>query len=256
MHTSQNNLHTWISAYIQECKVQRQLSPHTVKNYQRQLQVVVKQTKLQAWTDLTPNIAKRVMQQGNKDGLSARTINLRLTVLRNFCRYLVKQKVIKNNLIREKLEKLIQIVNHITTYNKLVFPIHPRTQKSLEKHGLMEHIHNNKAIILTPPLGYLAFQKLIADSKYVITDSGGIQEETTFRQIPCLTLRENTERPVTITLGTNELVPFDIEIIGEKIESIQKGTFKKGAIPPLWDGQATKRIVAAINERVIKHTMV
>ena len=97
MHTSQNNLHTWISAYIQECKVQRQLSPHTVKNYQRQLQVVVKQTKLQAWTDLTPNIAKRVMQQGNKDGLSARTINLRLTVLRNFCRYLVKQKVIKNN---------------------------------------------------------------------------------------------------------------------------------------------------------------
>jgi integrase/recombinase XerC len=97
MHNSQNNLHTWIYAYIQECKVQRQLSPHTVKNYQRQLETVVKQTKLIAWPDLTPNIAKRVLQQGNKDGLSARTINLRLTVLRNFCRYLVKQKVLTNN---------------------------------------------------------------------------------------------------------------------------------------------------------------
>jgi integrase/recombinase XerC len=75
MDTSQSNLHTWIDAYIQECKVQRQLSPHTVKNYQRQLEVVVKQTSIRAWPDLTPNIAKRILQQGNKDGLSARTIN-------------------------------------------------------------------------------------------------------------------------------------------------------------------------------------
>jgi integrase/recombinase XerC len=97
MDTSQSNLHTWIDAYIQECKVQRQLSPHTVKNYQRQLEVVVKQTSIRAWPDLTPNIAKRILQQGNKDGLSARTINLRLTVLRNFCRYLVKQKLLTNN---------------------------------------------------------------------------------------------------------------------------------------------------------------
>lgn len=97
MDNNQTDLHTWIYAYIQECKVQRQLSPHTVKSYQRQLEVVVKQTKLNAWPDLTPNIAKRILQQGNKDGLSARTINLRLTVLRNFCRYLVKQKVLTNN---------------------------------------------------------------------------------------------------------------------------------------------------------------
>ena len=97
MDTSQSDLHTWIDAYIQECKVQRQLSPHTVKSYQRQLEVVVKQTALKTWPDLTPNIAKRILQQGNKDGLSARTINLRLTVLRNFCRYLLKQKVLINN---------------------------------------------------------------------------------------------------------------------------------------------------------------
>lgn len=97
MDNNQTDLHTWIYAYIQECKVQRQLSPHTVKNYQRQLEAVIKQTSLNTWPDLTPNIAKRILQQGNKDGLSARTINLRLTVLRNFCRYLVKQKVLAHN---------------------------------------------------------------------------------------------------------------------------------------------------------------
>ncbi len=147
---------------------------------------------------------------------------------------------------KESLLKIIEIINKITKNGQLVFPIHPRTKKSLEKHGLFHHVENNPAVILTKPLGYLAFQKLIADSKYVITDSGGIQEETTYRQVPCLTLRPNTERPSTITLGSNELVPFDPLVIGEKIQAIHDGTFKKGQIPPLWDGRATERIVAAM----------
>lgn len=147
---------------------------------------------------------------------------------------------------KESLLKIIEIINKITKNSQLVFPIHPRTKKSLEKHDLFQQVENNPAVILTKPLGYLAFQKLIADSKYVITDSGGIQEETTYRQVPCLTLRPNTERPSTITLGSNELVPFDPVIIGEKIQAIHDGTFKKGEIPPLWDGKATERIVAAM----------
>ena len=147
---------------------------------------------------------------------------------------------------KASLLKIIEIINNITKNGQLVFPIHPRTKKSLEQHQLFHLVANNPAVILTKPLGYLAFQKLIADSKYVITDSGGIQEETTFRQIPCLTLRPNTERPSTIDIGSNELVPFDPVVIGEKIKAIHNGTYKKGAIPPLWDGKATRRIVAAI----------
>lgn len=97
MQTLTPNIHTWINHYIQECKVERQLSPHTIKSYLTQLETIVEHTQLSAWTDLTPTIAKRIMQQANRQGLSARTINLRLTILRNFCRFLVKKKVIPNN---------------------------------------------------------------------------------------------------------------------------------------------------------------
>lgn len=149
---------------------------------------------------------------------------------------------------KENLEKLLDIIEFITKKKKLVFPIHPRTMKNLEKFGLHEQLTTNSDVIITPPLGYLAFQKLIANSSFVITDSGGIQEETTFRQVPCLTLRENTERPSTITLGTNKLMPFDKEMLSAEIEKIENGTYKKGVIPPFWDGKATERIVQAIRE--------
>ena len=147
------------------------------------------------------------------------------------------------------LRKMLDVIQHITQYTKLVFPIHPRTTNSLKKHDLYEELTANKAVILTKPLGYLAFQKLIANSNFVLTDSGGIQEETTFRQVPCLTLRPNTERPVTVTIGTNELVPFDPKVIGAKIEAIHNGTYKTGTIPKFWDGQATRRIVAVMHQQ-------
>lgn len=141
------------------------------------------------------------------------------------------------------LTKLINIIDFITASMHLVFPIHPRTTAKLEHFGLMDRIRSNKKLILTEPLDYFSFQKLTEGSKFVITDSGGIQEETTFRQIPCLTLRPNTERPSTITIGTNELVPFDDLIVKGKIESIKDGSYKKGEVPPLWDGNATRRIL-------------
>lgn len=150
---------------------------------------------------------------------------------------------------KEKLLDLIKIIEFITQKESLVFPIHPRTKKSLEKWDLLSRVEGNVGTILAPPLGYLDFQKLITNSMMVITDSGGIQEETTYRRIPCLTLRNNTERPITITLGTNEMISFDPQIIAKKISSIRAGTFKRGStVPPLWDGKATERIVDILFE--------
>jgi len=143
----------------------------------------------------------------------------------------------------EGLTKLLDIIEYVNKNYKLVFPIHPRTLGKLQQFGLLERVKANDKIILTEPLDYFAFQKLTAHCRFVITDSGGIQEETTFRRVPCLTLRPNTERPSTVTIGTNELVPFDIETVQNKINSIIEGTYKKGDIPPMWDGKSTERIL-------------
>jgi len=105
----------------------------------------------------------------------------------------------------------------------------------------------NENIILTEPVGYIDFMKLIGNSKGVITDSGGIQEETTFMQIPCLTIRPNTERPVTNEIGSNTLLDLDKSAILKHVEEINNGTYKKGEIPEKWDGNATDRIVEVIN---------
>ena len=143
----------------------------------------------------------------------------------------------------EGLNKLLDIIEYITRSFDLVFPIHPRTLSRLDSFGLMERVKKNARLHLTEPLDYFAFQKLTSDCRFVITDSGGIQEETTFRKIPCLTLRPNTERPSTVTIGTNELIPFDIKIVQQKINEIISGNYKKGNIPPCWDGSATSRIL-------------
>jgi len=144
---------------------------------------------------------------------------------------------------KEGLLKLIGIIEFITSTHYLVFPIHPRTLKNLEVFGLTERMKSNKKLILTEPLDYFGFQKLVSDCLFVITDSGGIQEETTFRRIPCLTLRPNTERPSTVDVGTNELIPFDSETVHRKIGEIISGNYKKGRIPDFWDGGSSRRII-------------
>lgn len=147
---------------------------------------------------------------------------------------------------QNSLKKLADLIQFVSAKYKVVFPIHPRSMKNIEKFGMKKMFSENKNLLLIEPLDYLSFQKLIKHCKLVITDSGGIQEETTFRQIPCLTLRENTERPITIELGSNELIPFELSVLEEKISSIENGSFKKGTIPPLWDGKATERIVGVL----------
>ena len=97
-------------------------------------------------------------------------------------------------------------------------------------------------------MDYFAFQRLTATCKFVLTDSGGIQEETTFRQVPCLTLRPNTERPSTIDVGTNSLVPFETNVVTSYIDQITNGTYKQGVVPELWDGKATERIVKILSD--------
>ena len=96
-------------------------------------------------------------------------------------------------------------------------------------------------------MGYFDFQNIVKNSSFVLTDSGGIQEETTFLKIPCLTLRPNTERPITCSTGTNTLIDFNIDNILNYVEQIEMGTYKKGTIPQLWDGKATERILRIIS---------
>lgn len=149
---------------------------------------------------------------------------------------------------RPELEKMVALVQHICQQMPLVLPLHPRTRKRLHEFKLWERFEAIEGLILSPPLDYLAFQKLISTCALVLTDSGGIQEETTFRQVPCLTLRANTERPSTIELGTNELVPFDLQVIEGHLARIQAGTYKRGQVPPKWDGKATERMVEVLGE--------
>ena len=135
------------------------------------------------------------------------------------------------------------MVSSVAQILHLVFPMHPRTRKQLEVFGLLAKLQGLRAVTITEPLGYLEFLRLMESAEVVITDSGGIQEETTFLGVPCLTLRENTERPVTITSGTNELLPVDAERVTERVRALLKGGASNREMPPLWDGNAAPRIV-------------
>jgi len=146
----------------------------------------------------------------------------------------------------QALETSVDVINKIAEQIHLVLPLHPRTKKALDRHGLLLSIESNDAITLGPPMGYFDFQKLIANAKMVITDSGGIQEETSFMQVPCITLRQNTERPVTIELGSNVLMDMDADKIVDAITQIKDGNWKSSQVPPKWDGKSTERILEAI----------
>jgi len=149
---------------------------------------------------------------------------------------------------KEGLIKLNDLIEFITKKHKIVFPIHPRTLKKCEEFDLKSKFLNNQNLLLVEPLDYFSFQKLIKYSKFIVTDSGGIQEESTFLGKPCLTLRPNTERPVTVSVGTNTLVPFEMNIIKEYISQIDNHTYKKGDIPKLWDGKSTERILEYLSK--------
>ncbi|UCE23170.1 MAG: UDP-N-acetylglucosamine 2-epimerase, partial [Candidatus Zixiibacteriota bacterium] len=140
------------------------------------------------------------------------------------------------------LKSIIGAVQKISKRMPVVFPCHPRTQNRLEEFGLSQ-TSEGAGLRIIEPLGYLDFLKLQTESRLVLTDSGGIQEETTYLQIPCVTMRENTERPATVDIGTNVIVGTDPDKIAETALNAIKGKGKKGTVPELWDGKTAGRIV-------------
>ena len=142
----------------------------------------------------------------------------------------------------DTFNRIINSIIEISTKIKIIFPIHPRTRKMAAKFNLLDHIKNSTNIILIEPVGYFDFISLMSKSKFVMTDSGGLQEETTALGIPCITLRENTERPITVSEGTNTIVGTDKDLIISTSNEILNSGGKKGQIPDLWDGKSAKRI--------------
>ena len=142
-----------------------------------------------------------------------------------------------------KLKSLMQeIITHSNSL-PLIFPVHPRTSKILQNLGI-----EDDRLHLIDPLGYLEFNFLVENSKAVITDSGGITEETTVMGIPCMTLRDNTERPETVNIGSNELIGTDPSAIKPAMEKLFAGKWKTGSIPEKWDGKTAERIVAVLSK--------
>ncbi len=141
------------------------------------------------------------------------------------------------------VDRLVEIAGRIP----LVFAVHPRTRAKLEEFGLAERLSNSPGMRLIEPMGYVAFMGLVHEAGLVVTDSGGLQEETTYLDIPCLTLRPNTERPITVDEGTNRLVGTD-DVVG-CVAEVLAGKWPSGRCPELWDGQTAGRIVGYLKNR-------
>ena len=152
---------------------------------------------------------------------------------------------------KHSLSAIINILNKHAKNHKIIFPVHPRTKLNMINFDLYKEISEN--LIISDPIGYLDFICLSKNAILILTDSGGIQEESTFLNVQCITLRDNTERPVTIELGTNHLIGTDMKKIDQAIENILDGNVKKGTIPPLWDGKTAERICSKLLEILSKN---
>ncbi len=150
----------------------------------------------------------------------------------------------------EKLEAMLKVLAEISEKRKIVFPIHPRTAKNIKEFGLSDIIESSENFIVIEPVGYIDFLALIVNCEFVMTDSGGIQEETSYLNIPCLTLRTSTERPITVEKGTNYLVLPEPDVVKRTaLRQIESKRARKSDIP-LWDGEAARRIAKIIVEEL------
>ncbi|GEN05359.1 UDP-N-acetylglucosamine 2-epimerase (non-hydrolysing) [Myxococcus fulvus] len=137
---------------------------------------------------------------------------------------------------------LLSAISHVASRVPVIFPVHPRTRKMISEQGLGSWFERSPNLRPVDPMGYLEFLALTSQAKLILTDSGGLQEETTALGVPCLTLRENTERPITVEQGTNEVVGTDPDRIRESADRVLDGQGKKGRIPEYWDGRSGERI--------------
>lgn len=151
----------------------------------------------------------------------------------------------------EKLKEFLYIFKNLSKERKIIFPVHPRTRKDISFFGYESLVKEIPGLMLIEPLGYIEFLGLMYECDFVMTDSGGIQEETTAIQVPCLTLRTTTERPSTIETGTNILVKPELHNIEKAINDILKKSRKEGKVPPLWDGKASERIADIILKNLL-----
>jgi UDP-N-acetylglucosamine 2-epimerase (non-hydrolysing) len=151
---------------------------------------------------------------------------------------------------RGSLARLIETLRALCARVPVVLPLHPRTRSRATAFGLLGEFLNMPGLILTEPLGYVDFLGLVCHSRAVVTDSGGIQEETTYLGLPCLTMRENTERPITVEVGSNVLIGSDRELLLRSVDDVLAGQFKRGRVPDLWDGQTARRIVDTIRSEL------
>lgn len=155
----------------------------------------------------------------------------------------------------DKKENFLKILESLKTIEKhlpIIFPVHPRTKKQIENLKLLPHINRLKKVVLIPPLGYIDFMKLALESRFILTDSGGIQEESTVLGTPCVTLRENTERPATVASGANVVAGTNPKKVIFAAKSIIFGKPKKIKIPKYWDGNAAERIVKILSAKFTK----
>ena len=149
---------------------------------------------------------------------------------------------------KSTLIEVVECLTNVSLNAKLIFPIHPRTMTSLKKFGLVARLTENKNIYLIDPLGYKEFMSIVLGSSFVITDSGGVQEETSYANIPCITVRPNTERPITIELGTNELVTIDN--VSDSVSQILNGEWKQAKPIKYWDGHTADRVVNSLAQKI------
>ena len=153
---------------------------------------------------------------------------------------------------RQNLQVLVDQLTTAAQSIELIFPLHPRTRARLQDFGLYDQLHGGKGIHLVEPLGYVQFMNLVLGARLVITDSGGIQEESTYLDLPCLTVRPNTERPITISQGTNKLVKPTA--ISDEVGRVLSGDWPSGRRPDLWDGQTASRCLASLRRAVEART--
>lgn len=149
-----------------------------------------------------------------------------------------------------KIIGILRKINQINPDTDIVFPVHPRTAKMLARFRLENELMSIRNLLITDPLGYIDFMRLVTTAKFIITDSGGIQEETTYLRIPCITLRENTERPVTSEIGTNTIAGLSESVVSGSLRQIESGEYKAGKIPKFWDGRAAERIVKVLLDKI------